>query len=158
MNRARKPLDDADKRILRVLQKDGRISISELSKKVGLSESPCQRRLKRLENDGWIAAYGCILDEEALGLGVSCFVLIQIHPHGDATSNQLRDLVVAIPEVVMCHAVSGEYDFLLKVVAEDNKSYAQIVNSRLLKLGNVIKIQTMFTLGVLKDGFVLPVD
>src|SRR5690349_877581 len=116
-------MDAIDRRILEALQDDGRLTVVELAERVGLSASPCLRRLKRLERDGYIEGYRATLQRSRIGLGLTVFVGIKVDGHRDENATALQDAVRAMPEVVSCHIVSGEADFLLEVVMPDLGAY-----------------------------------
>src|SRR5437016_2203882 len=107
-------LDAIDHRIIAALQADGRLSNVELAERVGLSPSPCLRRVKQLERDGYIEAYRAVLGRDRLGLGLTVFIGVKIEGHANARAEAFQDAVVAMPEVVACHLVSGEADYLLE--------------------------------------------
>src|SRR5437588_2559926 len=109
-------LDAIDCRIVAALQADGRLSNVELAERVGLSASPCLRRVKRIEREGYIEAYRAMLGRGRIGLGLTVFVGVKIDGHADARADALQEAIVAMPEVVACHIVSGLSDYLLEVV------------------------------------------
>ncbi len=113
---AKMKLDAIDLRILEALQRDARIANVDLAAAVGLSPSPCLRRVRMMEEAGVIAGYRAALDRPAVGLGLTVFVGIKVDRHTDENATAFRDAVSALPEVVSCHLVSGESDFLLQVV------------------------------------------
>ena len=112
-------LDAVDCRIVAELQADGRLSNVELADKIGLSPSPCLRRVKRLERDGYIEGYRAALRRDRIGLGFSVFLGVKIDGHTNERALQFEKAVVAMPEVVACHLVSGEADYFLEVVVPD---------------------------------------
>jgi Lrp/AsnC family transcriptional regulator, leucine-responsive regulatory protein len=109
-------LDAIDRRIIRTLQADGRLSNADLSQRVGLSASPCLRRVHRLEHEGYIEGYRAMLSRDQIGLGLTVFVGVKIAGHASAEATAFEQAVVAFPEIVACHMVSGEVDYLLEVV------------------------------------------
>src|SRR6478672_11646353 len=111
------PLDRVDRRLLEILQREGRLSNAALAERVHLSPSPSLRRVKALEEDGVIAGYRAVLDREAVGLGLTVFVEIKVEGHSDRLAEEIEAAVNAMPEVVACHIVSGAADFLLKLPA-----------------------------------------
>ena len=111
-------LDALDNKILTALQEDGRLSNVELADRVGLSPSPCLRRVKRLEEEGYIAGYKAKVDRQRLGLGMTIFVGVKFDTHRDVNARDFQEAVQTFPEVVACHMVSGETDFLLEVVVQ----------------------------------------
>src|SRR6185312_16969162 len=116
-------LDSVDRRLLEVLQREGRLSNVALAERVHLSPSPCLRRLKALEHDGVIDGYRAVLDREAVGLGLTVFVEVKVEGHSDRLAEAIQAAVNAMPEVVACHIVSGAADFLLEVVVPDLRAY-----------------------------------
>ena len=109
-------LDAIDRRIIRALQADGRLSNADLAQRVGLSASPCLRRVHRLEHEGYIEGYRAMLSRDQIGLGLTVFVGVKIEGHASAEATAFEQAVVAFPEIVACHMVSGEVDYLLEVV------------------------------------------
>ena len=129
------PLDRVDRRLLEVLQRDGRLSNVALAERVHLSPSPCLRRLKALEHDGVIEGYRAVLDREAVGLGLTVFVELKVEGHSEARGRPpSRRPSPSLPEVVACHLVSGAADFLLEVVVPDLRAYERLLLGSLLKL------------------------
>lgn len=149
-------LDAIDRHILETLQADGRLSVVELADKVGLSPSPCLRRLKRLEADGHIAGYRALLSREQVGLGLTVFVGVKVDGHRDANAMALQQAIKAMPEVVSAHLVSGEADFLLEVVVPDLRRYEEFLVGTLLKLPMVKDIRSNFAIRRVKADAPLP--
>lgn len=149
-------LDSIDRRILAALQEDGRLSIVDLAERVGLSASPCLRRVKRLEQAGYIAGYRATLDRERVGLGLTIFVGIKVEGHRHTHASAFEDAVRRLPEVVSCHLVSGEADFLLEVVVPDLKRYEELLMGTLLKLPMVKDIKSSFAMRAVKAAAPLP--
>lgn len=149
-------LDAFDHAILAALQRDGRLSNVELADAVGLSASPCLRRVKRLEAEGYITGYRAVLDRDKAGLGMTVFVEIKAERHALDASNALQEALAAIPEVVAAHMVSGEADFLVEVVVPDLKAYERVLNERLLVLDMVKDIRSNFAIRIIKTAAPLP--
>ncbi|WP_288287871.1 Lrp/AsnC family transcriptional regulator [uncultured Sphingobium sp.] len=120
-------LDHTDRRILSLLQDDATLSVSDIAEKVGLSATPCWKRIKRLEKDGIIERRVAILNRDRLGLGVTVIVAIRTAKHSDEWLQIFADGVAKIPEVVEFYRMSGEIDYLLKVVARDIADYDRIL-------------------------------
>ena len=118
-------LDRIDLHLLRLLQQDGRLSTVELAEQVGLSASPCARRLRRLEGEGHIQGYRAVLAREKLGLGITIFVNVRLSQHKEPLVDAFEQAVAAMAEVISCHTVSGNYDYLLEVVVPDLPAYEQ---------------------------------
>ena len=156
MKPASASLDRTDLKILSLLQQDGRLSNVELAERVALSPTPCLRRVKRLEEDGVIAFYRAELDRKKLGLGVSAFVFINIADHGPKTTELFLSSVDAIDEIVTCHVLSGQFDFLLEVVTPTLDHYAAVMLDRLGGLPGVSALQTSFALRTVKRARRLP--
>lgn len=149
-------LDAIDRRILEVLQRDARISNVDLAAEVGLSPSPCLRRVRLLEEAGVIESYGAALRRKAVGLGLTVFVGVKVERHRDADAAAFRAAVVERPEVVSCHLVSGDSDFLLQVVLPDLAAYERLLLDVLLKLPGVSDIRSNFAIQTVKSPGPLP--
>lgn len=150
-------LDSIDLRLLTELQRDGRISLTDLSEKVGVSIAPCQRRVKRLEERGLITGYRALVDRKRLGCGMTVFVGVQVERHGEAEESAFMQAVAAMKEVVACHLVSGDSDFLIEVAVSDMEAYETMVVRRLIALPSVRGIRSSFALRTYKRDGVLPV-
>jgi Lrp/AsnC family leucine-responsive transcriptional regulator len=149
-------LDAIDCRIIATLQADGRLSNVELAERVGLSPSPCLRRVKRLEQDGHIEAYRAMLGRQRLGLGLTVFVGVKIEGHADQRAEAFQDAIVAMPEIVACHMVAGEADYLLEVVVPDLAHYQRFLLGQLLSLPIVREVRSSIAIQTLKAGAPLP--
>lgn len=152
----RRDLDAIDRRILSALQRNGRLSNVELAEAVGLSPSPCLRRVRLLEEAGVIAGYHAALDRAGIGLGLTVFVGVKVERHHEEEATAFREAVRALPEVVSCHLVSGEADFLLQVVVPDLAAYERLLLDTLLKLPAVSDIRSNFAIQTVKDRAPLP--
>lgn len=148
-------LDAADIRILDALQRNGRLSNVDLADAVGLSPSPCLRRVKDLEEQGYIDGYAAILNRRRLGLGVVAFVEIKIdqNAEGDAV---FRRAIARIPEVVSCFVMTGTMDYLVQVVVPDLDSFAEVSMKKLLQIPGVKDVRSSFVLDVVKHSTALP--
>src|SRR5712671_4674327 len=151
-------LDSADCRIVAELQANGRLSNVELADKVGLSPSPCLRRVKRLEREGYIEAYRAMLQRSSVGLGFTVFVDVKIEGHANERADAFQEAVVAMPEVVACHLVSGAADYLLEVVVPDLEHYQRFLLGKLLSLPIVREVRSNIAIQTLKAGGPLPLD
>jgi Lrp/AsnC family leucine-responsive transcriptional regulator len=156
MNTPARVLDQLDLRILDVLQKEGRISNADLADRVGLSASPCLRRMRALEEDGFIAGYRADLNARQLGFSILAFVEVRIARHGGDASTIFREAMLKEKLVVGCYMVTGGYDFLLKVVARDLESFKAFMLEALLSMPNVQDIRTSIVLDLVKDTPELP--
>ncbi|HEY1395291.1 Lrp/AsnC family transcriptional regulator [Roseateles chitinivorans] len=149
-------LDNLDRRILAALQRDARLTNVQLAEEVGLSPSPCLRRVRLLEEAGVIRGYHANLDRAGVGLGLTVFVGVRVERHQDVTSTAFREAVAQLPEVVSCHLVSGESDFLLQVVVTDLPAYEQFLLGVLLKLPGVSDIRSNFAIATVKAQTEMP--
>ncbi len=151
------PLDDVDVRILEELQADGRLSNVALADAVGLSPSPCLRRVKRLEDAGVIAGYQAVIDREQVGLDLTVFVELSVERHGGGTQDRIEEMLLGFPEVVACHMVSGQSDFLLEVVCRDLRDYERFTREHLQQLPEIGRIYSNFAITTVKARGALPV-
>jgi Lrp/AsnC family transcriptional regulator, leucine-responsive regulatory protein len=149
-------LDAIDCRIVAELQAEARLSNVELAERVGLSPSPCLRRVKRLERDGYITGYRAVLRRDHVGLGFSVFVGIKLESHANARALNFEDSVCGWPEVVACHLVSGEADYMLEVVVPDLEHYQRFLVGRLLELPIVREVRSNIALQTIKAAGPLP--
>jgi DNA-binding Lrp family transcriptional regulator len=143
-------LDRIDRRILRNLQGEGRMTNVELARRVGISAPPCLRRVRALEEAGIIRGYHAALAPEALGFGVTVFAQVGLSSQAEADLKAFEDLIASWPEVREAHMLAGEADFLLKIVAADWDSYQRFVTSRLTAAPNVNHVKSAMTLRVSK--------
>ena len=139
-------IDLTDRKLLSALQDNARLTSGELAQLAHLSQSPCWRRVRRLEEGGAIAGYHAQLDRKALGYGVLAFVMVGIDHQNDTSSAEFERAVMAIPEVVLFHGISGPEDFVLVVVARDLEAYSALLQSRLHRLPGVRHVHTYFSL------------
>ena len=151
-------LDAIDSRIVAELQSDGRLSNVELSDKVGLSPSPCLRRVKRLEREGYIEGYRAALRRDRVGLCFSVFVGVKLDSHANERALAFEEAVVAMPEVIACHLVSGEADYFLEVVVPDLADYQRFLVGKLLNLPIVREVRSNIAIQTLKAGAPLPLE
>lgn len=150
-------MDRIDQRLLAEVQQDARLTTAELATRVALSPSPCWRRLKRLEEAGIIKGYRAQLDADRLGWGVTAFVLVMLESHRAELGSKFEQAVQQIPEVIACHNVSGEYDFLLQVVARDLRGFGEFARSTIRTLPGVKEMNSSFSLREVKAPLVLPI-
>jgi Lrp/AsnC family leucine-responsive transcriptional regulator len=150
------PIDRVDRRLLEVLQQDGRLSNVALAERVHLSPSPCLRRLKALEQSGVIDGYRAMLDREAIGLGLTVFVEVKVEGHSEEKALAIEQAVAKMPEVVACHIVSGGADFLLEVVVPDLRAYERLLLGSLLKLPAISDVRSNFAIREVKRASPLP--
>jgi DNA-binding Lrp family transcriptional regulator len=149
-------LDRYDLALLRELQSDARLSNAELAARIGLSPAPTWRRVRRLEEQGFITGYRAEIDRRRIGLGVLAFVRVDAERNNAAATQALEDRIRSLPEVVACHYISGAGTFELHVVATDLDAYSRWAMETLFKLPNVKDLHTSFSLGEVKAGGMLP--
>jgi DNA-binding Lrp family transcriptional regulator len=152
------PVDDYDRAILDALQQDGRIANAELARRLGLSPPAIHARLRRLEDVGLITRYAALLDREKLGFDLLCFVNISLQRHTREQVDLFRQRIQEIPEVLECHHVTGEYDYLLKVVVRNRKELEHLLMEELTPIPGVAHIHTSLVLNEIKAATALPLD
>ncbi|MCP4363451.1 MAG: Lrp/AsnC family transcriptional regulator [Chloroflexi bacterium] len=143
-------LDDVDKAILDVLQCNGRVSNVELARQVNLSPPATHARLRRLEQQGFVRDYVALLDREQIGYDLLCFVQVSLMVHQLDQVQQFRNAVEAMPEVLECHHITGEYDYLLKVILHNRADLERFVVNQLTPLSGVARIYTSLVLTEVK--------
>ena len=151
-------LDRVDARILHELQADGRRTVVELSQRVGLTGTPCARRVRQLEQAGVIVGYAAVLDPTRLGLKVQAFVQVKLERHTDENMDQFRRELAALDHVVACFATTGEYDFMLQVVAPDLEALSTVVLKKLLKISCVRDVHSSIVLDTIKRSARVPLS
>ena len=151
-----KILDDVDLQILDILQNAGQVSNSEIAKRVNLSPPATHARIKRLENEGYINRHAVLLNQEKLGFDLLSFIFISTNIHQTEKLEDLEKSLAAIPEVLECHCLTGEYDYLLKVANKDRRELEEFIR-KLNRLG-VTRIQTSLALREIKYSTVLPIQ
>jgi DNA-binding Lrp family transcriptional regulator len=151
-------LDRLDISILEALQNDGRLSNRDLAKKVSLSPSPSWRRLRALEDAGVISHYAAVVNREQVGLTIMGFAHVTLHDHRAENVKKFDQAILGAPQVLECHATSGEHDYMLKVVAPDMASYQDFLSGYLLKIGVVRTVNTSFVLKQQKSTTALPME
>ena len=150
-------IDETDRRILKVLQQQGRISNADLSEAVNLSPSACHRRVHRLEKDGYIRNYVALLDARKLKVPTTVFVEITLSGQADEVLEAFEKAVARIPDVLECHLMAGTADYILKVVAENTEDFARIHRQYLARLPGVAQMQSSFALRTVFKTTALPV-
>lgn len=151
-------IDKFDLAILNELQLDGRLTNAELASRVGLSAAPCWRRVKALEEAGYIKGYHAEIDRHKIGLGVLAFVRLDADRNSGDVTRELEEAIRKIPEVVSCHYISGAGTFELQVVSRDLDSFSQFARAVLINLPNVKDLHTSFSLGEVKASSALPLQ
>ena len=150
-------LDRTDRRILQQMQRKADISMQDLGERVGISHTPCWRRLRRLEEQGFIRGRVALLDAEHLDLTVNVFVNVSLKRHQDNALTRFEESVQDIPEIVECYTVSGETDFLLRVVVADVRAYEHLLKETLVHLPEVSNLTSTFALRQVKYTTALPI-
>src|SRR6201994_5072669 len=153
----KRDLDEIDRQILRELQADGRMSLNDLADKVGLSASPCLRRVRMLEKAGVISRYVAVLDQRAVGLPVSVFVSIKLEKQKQDALDRFAKAIERWPEVLECYLMTGPRDYWLRVVVPDLAAYERFVKQKLTRLEGIASIESSFALEQVKYTNVLPV-
>lgn len=150
-------LDKFDREILRILQQDATVSMADLSQQVGLSHTPCWRRVKRMEADGIILGKVTLLNSKKLNLGVSVFIYVTLKNHDGDSLTDFETAVQNIDEIVECHTTSGEKDYLLKVIVESIEEYEFLLKTKLTHLPLVDHLSSTFALKQVKNTTELPI-
>lgn len=135
-------LDEIDRRILKELLEDARLSHQELSERVGLSPSPCARRLRKLEGEGYIVGYGAIVDESRMGFGFNVFVTVKLDQQIDGRLVEFEREVRRCPEIVECWLMTGKFDYLLRLSVADLNDFEHFLTGRLTKIPGVASIES----------------
>ena len=151
-------LDATDRKLLRLLQEDGKRTVAELSDAAGVSASACHRRVKRLEDEGFIAGYAAVLDRKAVGLAVQAYVFVRMEKHVDETLKRFIDTVRRMDEVVACHAVTGHGDYMLKLIVRDMDAFSEVALKSIVRLPGVKEISSAFVLATEKEERVWALD
>jgi Lrp/AsnC family leucine-responsive transcriptional regulator len=144
-------LDDIDKKIIAALQVEGRLPIVDLADRVGLSPTPCQRRVKRLEDEGIIIRYAALISPAAIGYGLQALVEVTLDDHSEKTVDSFEAAIRARPEVVACYAVTGDMDFLLHIFAPDLASFSDFALKALLRMPGVKGSRSSFIMQAVKS-------
>ena len=150
-------LDDIDRAILRNLQTDGRMTNLDLSRAVGLSPAAMHARVRRLEADQVIRGYAALVDTEAAGFDLLCLISVSMQLHQASAVERARELLRDMPEVLECHHLTGQYDYLLKVALSDRRALERFIVERLTPLPGVARIQTSIVLAEVKSTTALPI-
>jgi len=151
-------IDEIDLRILDALQGQGDLSTAEVAKRVGLSQSPCWRRIRRLESLGVLRERVALLDAQLLGFEVTAFASIKLSEHGTRALPEFEAAIASLPEVVDCHAMTGEVDYLLKVVTRDIRSYERLLRDQLLNHPTVREVHSQIALSCVKSTTRAPLE
>jgi DNA-binding Lrp family transcriptional regulator len=151
-------LDKVDKSVLRALQADGRLSNVELARKISLSPPAAHARVRRLEKDGYIRQYTVIVDREKAGYDLLCFIHISLQMHQVTQVEKFREATRKMPEVLECHHITGEYDYLLKVALRNRKDLERFVVDKLTPIPGVARIHTSLVFTEVKSTMALPLE
>jgi Lrp/AsnC family leucine-responsive transcriptional regulator len=150
-------LDAIDRRILAALQEDARLTVQQIGDRVGLSASPCARRVRLLEAAGVIKGYVAVVDQVAVGLPVSVFASVKLERQREEELDRFAVAVTRWPEVVDCYLMTGQRDYLLRIVVEDLEAYERFLKDKLTRLDGVASIESSFALGQVKRANALPI-
>jgi Lrp/AsnC family leucine-responsive transcriptional regulator len=150
-------LDEIDRKILRLLQEDGRMSLADISAKVGLSASPCLRRIRILEKANVIARYVAVLNQQTVGLAMSVFVSIRLEKQREEELTAFAKAIARWPEVLECYLMTGTRDYLLRIVVEDLAAYDRFLKQKLTRVDGIASIESSFALEQVKYTNVLPI-
>lgn len=151
-------IDKTDAKILEILQKDSRSTTQEIADQIGMSASPCWRRIKRLEDEKLIRGYGAQLDRKKIGLGVMVFIRVSIDSHSEAEARKFEEKVAELDFVVACYSIGGDADFLLQVVSPDLDTYAEFSMSTIRRLPGIKEMQSIFVLKEIKPFLGYPIQ
>jgi Lrp/AsnC family transcriptional regulator len=151
------PLDRYEKRILALLQQDASLSTAAIAEKVGLSSSPCWRRIDRLEREGFIKRKVALVDRRKIGLNAQIFAQIKLNAHGRANLDEFAEAIRAFPEVLECYVLMGSVDFLIRIVATDIEAYERFFFDRLSQLPGVQEVNSTVALSEIKATTELPI-
>ncbi|EGR1121273.1 TPA: Lrp/AsnC family transcriptional regulator [Vibrio parahaemolyticus] len=149
-------MDKIDRQLFHLIQKDATLTTAELADQVGLSASPCARRLKRLEQEGVISGYRAMISRGAVGIAMTVFVEVSLNNHQASSIDEFETAIVDMDEVISCHVVSGAYDYLLEVVSKDLPGYESFTR-KLQRLENVKDIHTHLAIRQVKGNGCLPI-
>jgi DNA-binding Lrp family transcriptional regulator len=149
-------MDRIDYAILRTLQDDGRITIQELARRVGLSPSPCLRRVRLLERAGTIRGYTAVIDERQYGLSITAFLRVRLDRHSDERVARFEKAVNGIDEVLECHVLAGDFDYMLRILVADLEAYERFIRKHIHTIPGIAAIETAFAYGTIKRSSVLP--
>jgi Lrp/AsnC family leucine-responsive transcriptional regulator len=151
-----KVIDEVDVQLLKLLQQDGRITNADLAKSVGLSPPSVLQRVRALERAGLIRGYTALLDAEKLGMRITAFAMVSLSLHQDMAIERFRRSVLDVEEVQECYHVSGEYDFLLKIVVKDMRAYEVLIREKISRIRGIRQINSSIVFGVTKQTTAIP--
>lgn len=151
------PLDRHERMILRVLQRDASLSMAAIAEQVGLSQTPCYRRIDRLERDGIIKARVALIDRAKVGLHAHVFAQVKLNAHGRANLDEFTSAIQGLPEVLECYVLMGTVDFMLRIVARDIQAYERFFFDKLSQLPGIQEINSTVALSEIKATTALPI-
>jgi len=151
-------LDATDRRILKMLQLDGKVTIKEMAHQLNMTNTPVFERVKRLERDGFIKQYTAILDRQKIGLQMVVFCTVSLKVHHADFLERFEEEVTCLEEVMECYHIAGMFDYLLKVVVKDMDLYRQFVSKKLAALENIGKVQSSFVMTEIRHSTALPIS
>jgi DNA-binding Lrp family transcriptional regulator len=151
-------IDELDKAILQALQQDGRISNADLARQINLSPPAVHARIRRLEKQGYIRQYTTLLDPEKVGYDMICFVHMALQVHQQQQVEAVRDAIQQMPEVLECYHLTGEFDYILKVVIRNRQDLERFIMQRLMPIPGLARVQTGLVLSAVKSTTVLPLE
>lgn len=151
-------LDRFSRRILAELQRDARLTVQQLSERVGLSATPCWKRIKQMEADGVIRGYTALVDRDKIGLGLRVVVEANLIQHGEADVRRFEDIVAESPQIVHCVSTTGPADYILTVLVPDIRHYEKFLYDTLFKLPGITHVQSSIVLREIKAEVCLPID
>ncbi|GLS43991.1 Lrp/AsnC family transcriptional regulator [Methylobacterium brachythecii] len=154
---SKQKIDAIDRRIIAALQDNAHLTTHQLAERVGLSASPCARRVRQLEATGVIKGYVAVVDQVAVGLPVSVFASIKLERQREEQLDRFTEAVARWPEVIDCHLMTGQRDFLLRIVVEDLAAYERFLKDKLTRLDGVASIESSFALSQIKRSHALPI-
>lgn len=150
-------LDETDLRILRAMQTDGRLTVTEIAERAGLSQSPCSRRIAILEREGLIRGKQTLLDAKLLGYGTLIIVRIKLHAHDTKTLDGFKKAVRDIPEIQTALLILGDFDYYLRIMVRDIEHYQKLLQKKLVNLPGIREMQSSVILDVVKDTAIVPI-
>lgn len=151
-------MDTKGRQIVRLLQQDGRLTNQDLAERVGLSPSPCLRRVRLLEQAGVIQGYGAIVDQQRYGLPVTAFIRVRLERHARDLVQQFEEAIRQLDEVMDCHLLTGDADYLLRVIVADLESYERFIRRKMHAIAGIASLDTTFAYGVVKSSRTFPAD
>jgi len=151
-------IDYIDAQLLNMLQQNGKATIKELAETLGMTSTPIFERVKKLEQSGIIDHYAAVLNPDQLGKKLYAFAHISLKDHSKILVQEFTSQIIEIPQVLECHYVTGDSDFILKILLDDMEGYREFVMDSLFEMSNIAKVETYLSLSLSKQSFVIPVD